>query len=256
MSVCYSQGGGQVPEPNPYTIKLATLPLPQERLVEAPLHEQIPAGEADRIALRFTADGLGFEGYSLYRLAIALKIHGSAKPLDIGRFVLSAPAGIPGYGDFIPEDNTFLKQFVSGPLKPERLHVTWCLKRNLASLLSILSGPGQRTPELALLDRPVIASGWSSFQDHLPARAAALRLMAHKDPELAAFAASQTGDRAFEEKVRSQASAHLLDLAREQLHGEAQSFYGEQLVRMALSIQSTPQGQELLEKFQRRAGGG
>ncbi len=97
LRLCFTQGGGPLPQPNPYVIHLAINPLPSERVVEAPMHEQIGPEEVDRIALRFGADLAGAGGYALYLLHIQLHVYGEKKGLDLGRFALSAPGRIPTF---------------------------------------------------------------------------------------------------------------------------------------------------------------
>jgi hypothetical protein len=251
MGLCFSQGGGPVPEPSPYTIHLQTRPMPSERVVKANLHDQIPAREPDRIGLRLSSPGSGFERYSLYRLEIQLIVHGSAKPLDAGRFVVVIPGTLPSYGQYLPEDNATLRQFVTGPFKSSRLSTTWCFKRNLSQMGAILSGPGERSSDLELLDHPVIANGWGKLQDHLPAHAAALALL-HEEPQLAAYAAAQSGNAQFAHGIAVQAAARLLQRANELVAQSGPSTFAEQEVRASLLLHSSPRALETLAELKRR----
>jgi hypothetical protein len=251
LSLCFSQGGGPVPEPSPYTIHLHARPLPSERFVAANLHDQIPAGEPDRIGLRLASPDSGFEHYSLYRLKIQLVVHGSARPLDAGRFVVVMPSTLPSYGQYLPEDNATLQQFVTGPFKSSRLSTTWCFKRNLSQLQAVLSGPGERSSELGLLDHPVIANGWGRLQDHLSAHAAALALL-HEEPQLAAYAAAQSGHAQFAREIAVRAAARQLQRADELVAQSGPSTFAEQEVRASLLLHGSPQALRTLAELKRR----
>jgi hypothetical protein len=256
IELCFTQGGGPVPEPHPYVIRLPVLPLSSEDLIESHLHDEIAPESADRIALRFGTPLLGSGEYGLYQMRVQLQEYGSSKLLDAGQFVLSLPAGIPSYDGYLPEDNAYFKQFISGDFKLARVQVTWCLRHNLASLLTILASPGKRSPELALLDHPVLASRWSQMQHYAPPRTAALELLNQKRAELAVFAASETGDRAFSERVRTRAVKQLLGEAEKQLTATEPSLSGERDIRVALHMEPSSRGQEMLVEFQRRLASG
>jgi hypothetical protein len=251
LRLCFSQGGGPMPQPNPYTIRLAANPLPSERVVEAPLHEQIGREEVDRIALRFGADISGAGGYALYLLHIQLHIYGEKKDLDLGRFALSAPGRIPTFSGYLPDENSYLEEFTSGSFKAAHLQTTWCFKHNLASLHQILDNSARRAPELALFDQPVLASQWGRLQDHLPPRPAAIRVLGEGDSQDAVYAAEQTKDPGFEARIRRQASQQLLTQASKQL-GSVDSVYVEQRVREALAIWPSQRGRMLLREVQQR----
>jgi hypothetical protein len=252
LRLCFTQGGGPMPQPNPYVIHLATNPLPSERLVEAPMHEQIGPEEVDRIALRFGADLAG-GGYALYLLHIQLHVYGEKKDLDLGRFALSAPGRIPTFSGYLPDENSFLQEFTTGPFKAAHLQTTWCLKHNLASLHQILDNSARRAPELTLFDQPVLASQWGQLQDHLPPRYAAIRLLEEdggsEDAGDAVYAAEQTKDPGFEARIRKQASQQLLGWASRDL-GTVEPAIVEQLVREALAMSSSERGRTLLRVVQ------
>jgi hypothetical protein len=250
--LCFSQGGGPLPEPPPHVTRLPVFPLQSEDVVETHLRDEIPPEESDSIPLLFDAPRPQFEGYGIYKLRVQLRVYGSKTPLNVGRFVLSMPSTLPSYDGYFPEDNDFFKQFISGPFKGAWLAVTWCLKRNLDSLQSVLSGAGIRSPELALLDRPVLASHWARLQDRTPPRRAALLLLRQRQAALAVFAASRSGDLVFESLVRRRAATALLDTAEKQLTASQPTESGEQEVRMALEIEQTPRGRQLLMEFERR----
>jgi hypothetical protein len=253
LRLCFTQGGGPMPQPNPYVIHLAINPLPSERVVEAPLHEQIGPEEVDRIALRFGADLSGAGGYALYLMHIQLHVYGEKKDLDLGRFALSAPGRIPTLSGYLPDDNSFLQGFTTGPFKAAHLRTTWCLKHNLASLHQILDNSARRAPELALFDQPVLASEWGQLQDHLPPRQAATRLLEEDsgpdDAGDAVYAAEQTKDPGFEGRIRKQASQQLLGWASKDL-GTVEPAVVEQLVREALAMWSSERGRLLLMEVQ------
>jgi hypothetical protein len=253
LRLCFTQGGGPLPQPNPYVIHLAINPLSSERVVEAPMHEQIGPEEVDRIALRFGADLSGAGGYALYLLHIQLQVYGEKKDLDLGRFALSAPGRIPTFSGYLPDQNSFLQEFTTGSFKSYHLQTTWCLKRNLASLHQILDNSARRAPELALFDQPVLASRWGQLQDHLPPRQAATRLLAEdggpEDAGDAVYAAEQTKDPGFESRIRKQASRQLLGWARKGL-GTVEPAIVEQQVREALAMWSSERGRLLLREVQ------
>jgi len=253
LRLCFSQGGGPGPQPNPYVIHLATNPLPSERVVEAPMHEQVGPEEVDRIALRFGADLSGAGGYALYLLHIQLHAYGEKKDLDLGRFALSAPGRIPTLAGYLPDDNSFLQGFTTGPFKAAHLEITWCLKRNLAALHQILDNSARRAPELALFDQPVLASQWRQLQDHLPPRQAATRLLEEDsgpdDAGDAVYAAEQTKAPRFEALIRKQASQQLLGWASKELE-TVEPAVVEQQVREALAMWSSERGRLLLRQVQ------
>jgi hypothetical protein len=253
LRLCFSQGGGPLPQPNPYVIHLATNPLPTERVVETPMHEQIGPEEVDRIALRFGADIAGAGGYALYLLHIQLYVYGEKRDLDLGRFALSAPGRIPTFEGYLPDENSFLQEFTTGSFKAAHLQTTWCLKHNLASLHQILDNSARRAPELALFDQPVLASQWGQLQDHLPPRHAAIRLLEEdggpEDAGDAVYAAEQTKDPGFEARIRKQASQQLLGWASKDL-GTVEPAIVEQLVREALAMWSSERGRLLLREVQ------
>ncbi|THD75210.1 MAG: hypothetical protein E7812_17650 [Phenylobacterium sp.] len=258
LETCFSQGGGPIPEPYPYIIGLPAQPLPSERVLEAHLHDQIGPDEPDRLALRFATSGAGGLSSSIYKLHIALRATGATNPFDAGRFIVTTPGAILGIGSIIPVENTFLEQFVTGTFKSEssRLHVTWCMKRNLAALEAVLGGHGKRTPELALLDHSTLASRWAQLQDHTPARLAATRLLKMADPLNAAYAADQTADPAFQAQVKTLAAKELLARAgRELTGGGTPSVYGEGLVRSAIELEPSAGARAMLAEFQRRLVG-
>lgn len=94
---------------------MPTNPLPSERSVEAPLHEQIGPEEVDRIALRFGANLAGTGGYALYLLHIQLHVYGEKQDLNLGRFARSAPGRIPTFDGYVPDQNSFLQQSRAAP---------------------------------------------------------------------------------------------------------------------------------------------
>jgi hypothetical protein len=253
LRLCFTQGGGPMPQPNPYVIHLAVNPLPSERMVEAPMHEQIGPEEVDRIALRFGANLAGAGGYALYLLHIQLHVYGKKQDLDLGRFALSAPGRIPTFSGYLPDENSFLQEFTTGSFKAAHLETTWCLKHNLASLHQILDNSAKRAPELALFDQPVLASQWGQLQDHLPPRQAAIRLLeedgAPEEAGDAVYAAEQTKDPGFEARIRKQASQQLLGWASKDL-GTVEPVVIEQLVREALAMWSSERGRLLLREVQ------
>ncbi len=251
LRLCFSQGGGPMPEPNPYTIHLAANPLPSERVVQAPMHEQLGPEEVDRIALRFGADISGAGGYALYLLHIRLHVYGESKDLDLGRFALSAPGRIPTFSGYLPDENSFLREFTTGPFKASHLQTTWCLKHNLASLHRILENSARRAPELALFDQPVLASQWGRLQDHLAPWPAAIHLLREGDAQDAVYAAEQTKDPGFEARIGKQGSQQLLSQASREL-GSVDPAFIEQDVREALAMSSSQRGRVLLREVQQR----
>lgn len=251
MHVCFSQGAGPIASPSPYVIPLPLQPQPGEAVIHHRLAEQIGPEEPDRIALRFAPMQPPY-GYAIYRIHLQLLLDTGA-PLDAGDFVIALPGSAPSYGTFLPEDNILLTQLARKEFRPAVMPASWCFKHNLAMLHALLSGPGQRVPALQALDPPVIASRWPALERMLSPRTDAMKLLAAKSSELAAFAASETHDQRFAERVRASAVRLLLSEAAEEL-SQGPSSAGEQKVRTALVIAPSALGRELLARFQRRLG--
>jgi hypothetical protein len=251
FNLCFSQGGGPVPRPNPYVIALPVNPLPDERTIEVPIYEQLRPEDVDRIALRFSSDVSGLGGYGIYLLHIRLRVYGEPKVLDLGRFAISTPASLPTFAGYLPNENAFLQQFVSGSFKSARLSATWCFKRNLASLQQVLAPPSTRAPQLELFDQPALASRWPQLQDHLPPRQAATRLIGEHQATDAVYAASQTGDAAFETRIRGQAAGQLFAAASSEVSLSPPTFT-EQEVLLALGMQPSERGRTLLREIRQR----
>jgi hypothetical protein len=256
VQLCFSQGaGGVILEPAPSVIALHQYPLGSERDVPFHLHYEVaPEGNGD-IPIRFSTRSVGESEYSLYRLHVWLWVLGDPKPLDGGRFVLSAPVRVPPEDGFFPIDNSYFSQFVSktGDFQQSWLSVYWCMRKNTATVEELLDGTAKSTPELALLKHPVLASEWNRVRDRTPLPLAIKELLAQGASTTAAFVANVDGDQQLEARTSTSAANQLVASAAKTLKTPGPPV-GELQVREALTLDpSVPGGTQLLAEYRRRA---
>jgi hypothetical protein len=192
LTVCEYATGGEVSLAGDYAIELPTVPLPDERVVTRPLHQEVPAGGVDRFKLWFRTPSQG-EVDLVYALRVTLGTDRPGDTVSVGRFVLGVPeAPNGGGGRRLP-----VPPFELDPSSQYRLQRTWCLRRNLAELKRVLGREGKRSPEMAALADLRLSDSWPAFADDRPAAAAVEPLLnSEVGPPalLAVFAAEQTGD--------------------------------------------------------------
>jgi hypothetical protein len=255
VHLCFSQGGGGVIlEPAPTVIALHQYPLGSERDVPFHLHYEVtPEGNRD-IPIRFSTRSNYESGYSLYRLHVRLWVLGDPKPLDAGRFVLSAPVRVPPEDGFFPIDNSYFSQFVSktGDFRQSWLSVYWCMRENTATVEELLDGSAKSAPELELLKHPILASEWNRVRNRTPLPLAVKELLAQGASTTAAFVASANGDQQLEAQTRNSAAKQLVASAAKALKTPGPPV-DELQVRQALTLDpSVPGGTQLLAEYERR----
>jgi hypothetical protein len=251
LAICEYSSGDVIPSSKDYALALPTLPMPSERVVVRPLHQEVPPGAVDRFRVLFKVDNPGFDDY-LYAIRVELITDRGEKPVEVGRFVLGLPAPSRGESPILPAG-----RFLPGVRENERLASTWCLRRNLAAVKRLLSQPGKRSPALSALLPFEYAGWWRTFADPRPARAA-VEPMLHSPvgeaPVLAVFAAEQTGDRQLIGKTRQQAAESLLLLAEEMLLSPYNQVAGSATspARQSLSLVPSKQALGVLREAEAR----
>ncbi len=256
LRICFTQGGGPLPEPPPHIVMLPAYPLPHEPASQFHFHDEIPPGEYDSIPVRFAAARKNFTEYGVYQLRVDLDVDGGG-PMEIGTFVLSTPTGIEGADavPFLPVDEHEIWTFVHGTFHAELGEVSWCWLKNLTELQSIVSWSGVRAADLASLGELHPTPGWNKIRNTMSGRKSAMALL-HKqftDPSLAAFAAHASGDPALIKRVDRLVVEKLLDTGEEDLDGREPLEGGEQEVRKALLIEESSRGQRLLAQYRARS---
>jgi hypothetical protein len=253
INVCYSQGGGDVPVTGAYALRLPAPPLPAERHIVQPLHQQIAPDAADRFQFQFAPAVYSLARVSFYALHISLDTTAPERTVQVGNVLLSVPEPPSRYGNELPEDRRFLSQAFT---IPPTLETTWCYRRNLRQLRHILAVPGRRSSEVAALTQVRPASNWAELADKTPPREAARQLLngSEKGPTLAITAAEATGDRSFIEEIRQEAARRLLARAKRYSISEAQARAA--LARASLDAKATPEAWRLLAGAERRIAAG
>lgn len=238
LPTCLYAGGigDRVPQSKPYRVTLPELPMVGERVLRRPLHEEVLAGEAYRVALAFQPRDNWLMNH-LFAFRVELLTEAPRQVLDVGSFVLAVSDPVTRDGRALPENAEALR----GPdATTDRLASTWCFRRNLAEMRRVLAHPGGRSAQTEALERMQLAANWQRFADDTPARAAAeplLRAEVEEGPVLAAFAAAASGDRELVARTKARASARMLAVAREDLDGRYPNPYGAVLaVRQALAL--------------------
>lgn len=240
------QGGGPVPVSR-YHVELPLPPTPHGLVEDYSILDRVPPGEDDRPLLLFGARRISTEEGLLYALRIhILTDHGER--IDAGRFVLAVPAALQRYGLEFPEDAHMLRDQAPMIFPKERLGITWCFRRNLAALERLLGHPGRRSEDVTALAHMQLARDWPSYADPRPPRAAAEALLhtMREGPELAAFAASRTGDRRFAAQIRARSAALLLKQAEAELYKEKQPQFAAMDARDSLGLSLSARGRILL----------
>jgi len=246
LPVCIVPGAGPVPIAGRYSLMLPFLPRAGERVVAKTLHDEVPAGGADRIKLFFQAPQVG-EDDNLYALHVELLTDGGEGPIDGGRFLLGVPDAPQRNGEVLPEDSYLLRQ---GGIYGGRSASVWCYRHNLAEVRRILARPGRRTAEVASLAGFHPASAWAAFSRGVGAREAVPALLGDRydsyGPTIAVYAAQRSGDPVFVAETRKRAESLLLRRA-EQALGPAGSSPMNALVdaRAAFSLSPSAAAKEL-----------
>lgn len=242
LAVCEYSSGDIIPSSKDYALELPVLPMPKERVVVRPLHQEVQPGAVDRFRVLFKVEHPGLDNY-LYAIRVELVTDQTREPVEVGRFVLGLPAPLIDPGAILPGGS-----FVPGVRESERLASTWCLRRNLASVKRLLAQPGKRSPALADLLPFQFAGWWEGFADPRPASAAIeplLRSPVGFGPVLAVFAAEQTGDRQLVERTRKEAARLLLLGAEESLESPYNYVAGSATTSARYSFSLFPSRQAL-----------
>lgn len=255
LAVCEYHSGDMIPVTGNYAVTLPILPLPEERAVVHPLHQEVPAGEVDRFKVFFRLPWNSQDNY-IYALRVGLISDDVSGAIDVGRFVLGVPESVNRGGRILPEGpNPFGVSDTS-----EQLMGTWCAYRNLAAIDRMLSRPGRRSSSMAALSSFQSAPWWRSFADPRPPKAAVgpllrVRLIG-EGPILAVFAAEQTGNSELIERTRKRAASLLLDQAEEDLK-RGSSYLSHQTilaVRQAFVFDPLARIKQLLEGTEAAVG--
>ncbi|HXR60046.1 MAG TPA: hypothetical protein VN732_01845 [Solirubrobacterales bacterium] len=254
LAVCEYGIGDQIPLTWNYAVELPVLPLPSQRTVSRPLHQEVPAGEVDRFKLFFRLPPDGLDDY-VYALRVTLLADHGGAPLGAGRVVLGFPDAVA--------PNELVLPYGPEPFDvsdaDQRLMSTWCARRNMAELRRVLSRPGRRTAPMSDLARMRPAGWWRDFADRRPPKAAARALLRMpfyftEAPVLAVFAARQSGDPRFAAGVRRGAAAALLREAERSLRiGYAYAAWDAVVAaRQAVLFSPSTEARELLAQAESR----
>jgi hypothetical protein len=215
LPICRYFGGDAIPSSKDYALELPVLPLPSERVVVRPLHQEVKAGSVDRFRVLFKVAHPGLNVY-LFAIRVELLTDPAQERVGVGHFVVSLPAPPVGTWPILPGGG-----LVAGVVSEnERLPGTWCLRRNLAAVKRLLARTGKRSPVLDNLLSLQLADWWKRFADPRPASAVIeplLRSSIGEAPVLAVFAAEQTGDQQLVKRTRKEASKLMLFSAEELL---------------------------------------
>jgi hypothetical protein len=216
LAICEYGIGDQIPVTWNYAVELPVLPLPSQRTVSRPLHQEVPAGEVDRFKLFFRVPPSGLDDF-VYALRIAL-VTDDGSAVGAGGIVIGLPDAVLPQELVLPYDS---RPFDVSD-EDQRLMSTWCARRNMAELNRVLGRPGRRAMRIAALADMRPAGWWRDFADRRPAKVAAHLLLRmpfyfSEAPVLAVFAAQQSGSASFEARVRKRAAAALLRQAERSL---------------------------------------
>lgn len=215
LTVCEFHTGDIVTASREYAVELPVLPRPGERTVRHPLHQEVQPGAVDRFKILFRPYMDSWGVNYVYALTVALYGEDSSGAIDVGRYVLSVPESVNRGGLILPEGP---EPF--GVLdERERLLSTWCARRNIAELGRLLRHEGRRSESMAALADFQVADWWPEFVDRRSPRASVGPLL-REWPDLAVFAAEQSGDRGLVAETRRRAAAILLRSAEEALNSE------------------------------------
>jgi hypothetical protein len=212
--------GGEIPIDRSFVVFLPVLPVGRERVIYRQLHQEVLPQRAARFKLYFRSLG---DPLSENLLALRVSLIGDqGQRLEVGRFLLGLPGPVPqGGGYFLPETTTNLK---TAREVHSLLASTWCFRRNLAVIRNFLSLPGERTTSMRDLSGVKPPPGWNELTDHRSPRRAIDGLLQSDDiilgPQLALFAAQQSGEPSLVHRTRRRASAALCRQARDWLMQE------------------------------------
>lgn len=260
---CIPVGGGDLVTAGRYSISLPDNPRGGDRRITRRLYQQVGPDEADRFVLRFAAPDF-HDKYSLYVLRIRMQTTETGRTIDAGRVLISTPVpvsvkpGPTGASFYFPVDDGYLTQVVGRG----NARVVWCFRRNLDELRRIVGLEGHRDAAVAALNKVVTASRWKALSRRFPAREAAVELVDGDsgDPLLAAYAAAQIGDHAFETDIRRRSADALVQNAKHwlaestsaQSSGETYPF--KQAIsdaRASLDLRQTTAARDVLRQAER-----
>jgi hypothetical protein len=213
LTVCEFQTGGEVPLAGEYAVELPTVPLPAERVVVKPLHQEVPAGGTDRVKLWFRVPRIG-ETQMVYALRVSLETDEPGEELEVGSFVLGVPDPIiaAASGRLLPVAPSF-----NGDLDyTYRLQSAWCYRHNLGELRRVIGRQGRRSREMAALSDLRVSPLWAAYAEGPPPAAAVEQLLDSSSvlgpfPVLAVFAAERSGDPSLVAQTRKRAAAVLTE---------------------------------------------
>lgn len=245
---CGYGGGGDVPASTPYAIELPVRPIGSERVVRTALHQQVPAGEVDRVLLAFKVRLRGPDEH-LYALRVELRTDGG-QTINLGRFVLALPSTLSRGGYQLPESDQALA-YDSGPFHLLR---SWCYRHNLAAVERVIAHRGRRSAEVAALKDVQPAAAWRDYPDPRSAREAIDPLLdAGLDgPWLAVFAAQTTGDESLVRRTRERAAA-INERAAEKALNQEGLWASTTSARLAQWLAPSPRRRELLRRAEAQA---
>lgn len=252
LARCEYHTGDVIPSSKDYALELPVVPTPRERVVVRPLHQEVQPGAVDRFRILFKVENPGLDDY-LYAIRVELVTDRSSEPVEVGHFVIGLQSPPFGGSPILPAGESAPN--VSGG--NERLTSTWCLRRNLAAVKRLLSGPGKRSPTLASLLPFRLASWWASFADPRPASAVVKPLLdspVDEGPLLAVFAAEQTGDDQLVARTRKRAAQLLLLTAEERLASSINQMAASATIpaRQALSLSPSARALDVLRDGEAR----
>jgi hypothetical protein len=217
LPMCIIPGAGPLPISGRYALSLPFLPRDGERVVTAPLHDQVSPGRADRLKLYFQAPQIGEED-TLYALHVQIETDEAGETVDAGKFLLSVPGAVIRNGDSLPENDYLLQ---GGGFGSSLSNSAWCYRRNLDEVHRVLAHRGRRTPETASLAHLQTAQTWPDFRAHgLPPREAVPQLLNDSNsfgPVVAVYAAEAAHDPKLVAQTRQKGSAILLQRAERSL---------------------------------------
>jgi len=244
LAICEYSSGDIVPSSKDYALALPVLPMPKERVVVRPLHQEVQPGGVDRFRLLFKVEDPGFDNY-LFAVRVELVTDRTHERVEVGRFVLGLPAPSRGESPILPAGSAL---FQPGVRESERLASTWCMRRNLAAVQRIMSEPGKRSPAMSELLPFQAADWWKAFADPRSPRAAVeplLRSPVGEGPVLAVFAAEETGDKQLVEEIRTEAARLMLQLAKEKLASPYNQMAGSATIPARQSFSLSPSQEAL-----------
>jgi hypothetical protein len=173
-------------------------------------------GHAHVVLIRRPINAGVREDIQLYLVKVLILTGNPKRTLSGGKFLLVEPSGPTDaqgswWSDYIPVSAGDMRDASS---LTGRVQSTWCYKRNLAQVRSILGAEGIAGAGVRAAATVPVSAQWTTFQSPVDARAAAAQLLRAKDPLDAQFAATTTGSSAYVGKVSDMGSQALLEMAR------------------------------------------